>query len=217
MKNLMIFSIFFFILIFSLAFFTPNDRKQKKNCYVEVTDIPGIKDRIESWLKNSANNLFGRRSDNANYVNSHLRGWRTVDSLYGEVIRASAREKGIPENVAIALATSESDGNPKATHRNTNGSIDRGLFGLNSQGMGAGYDEKTLFNPGVNTELALNGFADLINKYGDIKTAIIAYKIGPGKVDSLMSNGEFNKNNYGLADSVMALAEAKKGKKNESK
>jgi|WetSurMetagenome_2_1015567.scaffolds.fasta_scaffold340736_2 soluble lytic murein transglycosylase-like protein len=142
------------------------------------------------------------------FLKIHAGNLANVKKNYGPMIREKARQKGVPEKLALAIASSESGGNPRAINTdNADGSIDRGLFQLNDRGLGHGFSEADLFDPEVNTEIALTKLAELIKKYGDLKTGLIAYQIGPSRVDSLMKIKDFNKEHYSLAAAVLALAE----------
>lgn len=61
------------------------------------------------------------------------RGARTGDGI-GQIRALWSREGGDPskQNLAAAVAMAESGGNPKITNRNSDGSIDRGLWQINS-------------------------------------------------------------------------------------
>jgi soluble lytic murein transglycosylase-like protein len=204
----------------------------KKNADSSISLITGMDDkeikgdstkvRIERWLKNSAaeaqekwakflSSLSSspKVSDASieEMVKSRLENLKKTEKKYGKMIRKIAKEKDVPEKTAIALAAGESGGCSDAINNNDNGSIDRGLYQLNDHGVGAGFPEDTLFNPKKNTEIALSALADLIRKYGDTKTAIIAFQIGYGKLDSLIAKNQFDKNNYSKAELIIRLSE----------
>lgn len=72
--------------------------------------------------------------------------------LSGEVIAALAYKAGVtdPKQLrwAVAICYAESSGNVYAEHHNADGSIDRGLWQINS--VHSQYSPKQLFNPGYN-------------------------------------------------------------------
>jgi hypothetical protein len=240
MKALFIFTFFCSAILMFLAF-GPKQGQPAKIKTVEHSDIKdtvshsGIKEDIENWLKKSAGKTVvtneeipdtteeASDTETVYYVQPEkpesfsgisLGGLEKTEKDFGDMIRKKARKKAIPENIAIALAVSRSNGKPDLVCRNADGSINRGLYQLNDHGFGSGFGENVLFCPEINTEIALGALAGLISKYGDSKTAIIAFQVGPSKIDSLIKNGGFNKGDYGQADSVMSLAE-KINNKNE--
>lgn len=69
-----------------------------------------------------------------------------------------------------------------------------GLFQLNIGGWEIGHTEKKLLDARRNIKIAIKKLADLFQKYGDAKIAVITFGNGSGKIDSLIKISEFNRN-----------------------
>jgi soluble lytic murein transglycosylase-like protein len=209
--------IFVVLLIASLCFlsFAPA-KAEKAPARLTVASSADATTGIEKWLMRTfteaieaSKKMLAPKSpcSDSSYLVVHLSGLERVEKEYGKMIREKASARGLPENIAIALAVSESDGCPEAVNHNKDGSIDRGLFGLNDRGFGAGFSEQELLDPEKNADIALDSLAALLAKYNDVETALVAYKIGWGRVDSLMQRNDFNKDNYSVVEKVLKLAE----------
>jgi len=107
---------------------------------------------------------------------------------------------GVPLEVGLGLVVSESDGKPWATHRNRNGTWDRGLLQHNSDSHA---DMVRLYNNGrefdpydvpANLGIALAYLADLHKVAGTWGGAVILFSAGP---------------NYRGAAPAVSVAEAK--------
>jgi hypothetical protein len=90
--------------------------------------------------------------------------------------------KDIPINIGFALAWRESGWNPLSSTQNKDGTIDRGLFKLNSKSF---KKDTKWFNIDVNAELGLNYLNDKHTQYKSWETALALYNAGSmGNVSS---------------------------------
>jgi soluble lytic murein transglycosylase-like protein len=193
----------------------------KSNAGFTVVGQENVKVGIESWLKKEAVEAQKKIMEflsGANHpcptpgelLKDNLGNLARTEKNYGDMIRELAKEYGVPGNIAVALAASESGGCADAVNYNADGSVDKGLFQLNNRGLGADYPDEDLFNPRKNTQIALSNFAVFMEKYKDDKVAVIAFKIGFSAVDSLIKKGAFNKDNYSKAELVINLSQKTK-------
>lgn len=102
-------------------------------------------DRIAAWAKRRGLFVGWRGLANhgpGNHLHLSYRGRQTAQGQRGEVgdlgvagLKKLALGQGLSENAAstaAAVGMAESGGNPRASNRNSNGSIDRGLWQINS-------------------------------------------------------------------------------------
>lgn len=100
-----------------------------------------------------------------------------------QMIVNAANLYGVPASVALAVAQHESQFQPGATHINTNGTTDYGVFQLNSSVLQTfGLTPAQAFDPQTNIDTAVSLLGSYIKTYGDVNTALWAYASGPGTV-----------------------------------
>jgi VanZ family protein len=87
----------------------------------------------------------------------------------------------IPASLAFSLAYNESHYNVKAINKNTNGSIDRGLFQLNNTTF-TKLTEKDFFDPYVSAKQGLSFLRFCLDTAGNEITALAMYNAGANRV-----------------------------------
>jgi len=92
-----------------------------------------------------------------------------------------ANTYNIPVSLAFALAYSESNYKVNATNRNSNNSIDRGLFQLNSKTFPY-LKEAEFFDPYVSAKQGLSFLKYCITTAGNEISALAMYNAGPNRV-----------------------------------
>ncbi|OJF76270.1 MAG: hypothetical protein BKP49_07270 [Treponema sp. CETP13] len=92
-----------------------------------------------------------------------------------------ANKYNIPVSLAFALAYCESNYNIHAINRNTNSSIDRGLFQLNSKSFPY-LEEADFFDPFVSAKQGLSFLRFCLNTAGNEIGALAMYNAGPNSV-----------------------------------
>ncbi len=98
-------------------------------------------------------------------------------------ILENADKNNIPLSLAFSLAFVESHYRPKAVNRNSNSTIDRGLFQLNSASFPK-LTEEDFFNPAISAKygmIHLRWCMDLAGKGNDV-TALAMYNAGTTRV-----------------------------------
>lgn len=101
-----------------------------------------------------------------------------------QIVFWNAHLFGVSKQIAYQLMLSESEGNPRALHHNLDGTIDRGLFQLNSAWLNEfswRYNQGKKIDPydeWTSTSVALQYLAALIKATGSIRDALIAYNCG---------------------------------------
>lgn len=109
------------------------------------------------------------------------------------MILSQSQRSGIDPNVVLALIAVESSGNPAAlSHANA-----RGLMQLLPATAKAESDrlgllwrgDNTLFDPVVNIQLGISYLSLLVERFGDLETALVAYNWGPTRIARCMRQG----------------------------
>ena len=95
----------------------------------------------------------------------------------------AAETYNIPLSLAFSIAYAESRFKPYASHVNKNGSIDRGLFQLNSNAFPT-LTEEEFFNPKISALKGLKHLNYFLRTAGNEVTALAMYNAGAGKVRS---------------------------------
>lgn len=102
-------------------------------------------------------------------------------------IAQEAHHNGVPLRIAEAIVRVESDWNLFATHRNSNGTRDEGLWQLNSRTLRwleVRYNSGRAINPYdpyVSTRIALRFIGDLYSVTGSWSMTLEAYNAGIGR------------------------------------
>ena len=95
----------------------------------------------------------------------------------------AAETYNIPLSLAFSIAYAESRFKPHASHVNKNGSIDRGLFQLNSNAFPT-LTEEEFFDPKISAQKGLKHLNYFLKTAGNEVTALAMYNAGAGKVRS---------------------------------
>ena len=98
-----------------------------------------------------------------------------------DTILSNAAENEISVSLAFALAWKESNFKPAARNMNTNGSVDRGLFQLNSRYFKF-QKEEDVYNFRVNTERGLKHLSYCLKRGGSEVVALAMYNAGGSAV-----------------------------------
>lgn len=98
-------------------------------------------------------------------------------------ILTEAEKNDIPLSLAFALAHTESSYNVKAVHRNTNNTIDRGLFQLNSSSFPA-LSELEFYNPEISARYGLSHLKFCLSYAGNEISGLAMYNAGTTRVRS---------------------------------
>lgn len=98
-----------------------------------------------------------------------------------DAILQYADEYSIPLSLAFALAHTESKFRINAMHKNTNGSIDRGLFQLNNASFPK-LEESDFYDPKISARYGLAHLRFCLNTAGNDIAALAMYNAGTNKV-----------------------------------
>lgn len=109
----------------------------------------------------------------------HVTGNRDVSLA----ILEEAEKNDIPLSLAFALAYTESRYKVNAVNKNTNASIDRGLFQLNNRSFPQ-LEEEDFFNPAVSAKYGMSHLRFCLNVAGNEVTGLAMYNAGTNKVRS---------------------------------
>ena len=105
----------------------------------------------------------------------------TGNATVTDAILTYAAKNDIPLSLAFALAWGESRYKTAAVNRNTNSSIDRGLFQLNNKSFPK-IAEKDFFDPYVSARYGLAHLSFCIQTAGNEVSGLAMYNAGTGKV-----------------------------------
>lgn len=129
---------------------------------------------------------------------SMLTGNREISSI----ILKHAAENNISPSLAFAISWEESRFQPKAVNMNSNSSIDRGLFQLNSKSFPS-LTEDEMFDPDINAKNALSYLRFCIDQCGNEVTALAMYNAG----STAVRNGNTPKRTLDYVSRVLAYRE----------
>ncbi len=105
----------------------------------------------------------------------------TGNSETAKAILEEAEKNDIPLSLAFSLAYVESRYKVNAVNRNTNASIDRGLFQLNNKSFPQ-LKEAEFFNPAISAKYGMSHLRFCMNVAGNEITALAMYNAGTNKV-----------------------------------
>lgn len=180
-------------------------------------------------------------SDNFEQFSNLLRGPKVSPNTaeghkYESEINAAAQEFDLPPNLLAAMMKKESGGNPNAVSS-------KGATGLMQLMPGTAEEMGVtdISNPAQNIRGGARYMRQMLDKYGDLPTALAAYNAGPGNVDkyggvppfgetqdyvkTIMANFDTGEKFYGrnaqsVSDTILnhwrAKANAEKGTTNEN-
>lgn len=179
-----------------VSVFLPTEKKHELNLaeapLVEETKEDTIE--IPSFVAYLDENAFLKRAgeDKGLMLYRELETRAAVEWFYVHVagnqdvamaILEAAEKNDIPLSLAFALAHTESHYNVNAVNRNTNNSIDRGLFQLNSASF-PGLSEAEFFDPQISAKYGMAHLRFCLNTAGNVVPALAMYNAGTTKVRS---------------------------------
>ena len=149
-----------------------------------VVDYKGPKSIIDPANKDKAGLIFYR--DEA-YKPAVIDFYAGVcgSRIMAEIILSHADLYDIDASLAFSLAWKESNFQPDVTHTNSGGSVDRGLFQLNSKYF-VFSSEREVFDVRKNANAGLKHLRYLLNEAGNKVAALAMYNAGKSRV----SDGE---------------------------
>lgn len=100
-----------------------------------------------------------------------------------QAILSEAEKNDIPLSLAFALAHTESSYNARAVNKNSNTTVDRGLFQLNSNSF-PDLTEADFFDPFVSAKYGMSHLKFCLSTAGNEVSALAMYNAGTGRVRS---------------------------------
>ena len=194
-------SIFFITASLLVYYFLPNSAHTEDK--VEIVDLSEETEVIDTTETDIANNIqsvimevslegdYEKRDSGLDMYSQPLSKSAT-EWFYYQVtgdkdvtlaILSEAAKNEIPLSLAFALAYAESNYKVTAVNRNTNGTIDRGLFQLNS-GSFPTLSEAEFFDPYTSAKHGMQHLRFCINKAGNEVAGLAMYNAGTNKVRS---------------------------------
>lgn len=113
-------------------------------------------------------------------------------------IRMLAPKYNVPVVVALTISHTESQFNPKAVNRNTNGSVDRGCMQINGSAHPKAFArQEDAFVAVINVDYGLRFLRDLYQETGDWRKAMVKYNSRtPAK--QTIYHGHLNRSSHAL-------------------
>lgn len=151
-----------------------------------VEEVPYFVD----YLNEVAQSSFKKDSDNGLVLYRNPESRAAVEWFYSHVtgkaevadaILVEAERNNIPLSLAFALAYTESRYNASAVNRNSNETVDRGLFQLNSSSF-PNLAENDFFDPATSAKYGMSHLKFCLNTAGNEISALAMYNAGTGKV-----------------------------------
>ena len=154
-------------------------------------------EQLDTWGKWTIDYVKIDRALNYLSKNKLTQGTRTV---LAEQIWKISRSYYIDPLLILAVVAQESRGNPNARGRGRSGK-ETGAMGLmqikleTAQLMGARFgliieSTEDLLRPEVNVAVGSAYLIRLLGKYGNLKSALMAYNLGHAAVDKMIANGQ---------------------------
>lgn len=149
-------------------------------------------DDLSSFLTEVSFEAFNKTSDKGLVLYRQSMSKAAVERFYSGItgnreiskaILLEADRNSIPPSLAFALAYTESRYKVTAVNHNTNGTIDRGLFQLNSSSFPA-LTEADFFDPYVSAKYGMSHLKHCLKMAGNEVTALAMYNAGSGSVRS---------------------------------
>ena len=110
---------------------------------------------------------------------THITGSKDI----AQAILTEADNNDIPLSLAFALAYTESRYNTKAVHNNSNNTVDRGLFQLNSNTFPK-LTEADFYDPFISAKYGMSHLKFCLNTAGNEVSALAMYNAGTNRVRS---------------------------------
>ena len=187
-----ILGILFSAAAFCIYFIVPAEETSKSETTATVAmEIQGEEiPTFVSYLNEHAENSFKKDLDEGLLLYRNPDSKSAVEWFYSHVtgkddvakaILVEAERNNIPLSLAFALAYTESRYNTNAVNRNSNDSIDRGLFQLNSNSF-PNLSESDFFDPTVSSKYGMSHLKFCLNTAGNEVSALAMYNAGTSKV-----------------------------------
>ncbi|MCQ2574311.1 MAG: lytic transglycosylase domain-containing protein [Treponema sp.] len=187
-----ILGILFCAAAFGIYFLVPAEEKGELVSVVSETNVE-IQEEIPTfvnYLNEVAENSFKKESDAGLELYRNPESRSAVEWFYSHVtgkqdvayaILQEAEKNGIPLSLAFSLAYTESRYNTNAVNRNSNDTVDRGLFQLNSNSF-PNLTESDFFDPAISAKYGMSHLKFCLNTAGNEVSALAMYNAGTGKV-----------------------------------
>ena len=189
-------SVFLCAAVLCVYFFLPASEKEDTlDLIVESLEEPDYDEIVPtfvSYLNEASVNNFDSDVDSGLKLYREPTSRAAVEWFYIHVagnkdvalaILSEAEKNDIPLSLAFALAHTESRYNARAVNRNTNSSIDRGLFQLNSNSF-TFLEEEEFFDPKVSAKYGMSHLKFCMKTAGNEVSALAMYNAGTNKVRS---------------------------------
>lgn len=167
---------------------TEKELESDSNLAAVSEEIPGF----VNYLNEVAASSFAKTKDEGLELYRNPDSRSAVEWFYAHVtgkaevanaILQEAEKNNIPLSLAFSLAYTESRYNVNAVNKNSNDTVDRGLFQLNSNSF-PNLEESDFFDPAVSAKYGMSHLKFCLNTAGNEVSALAMYNAGTGKVRS---------------------------------
>lgn len=195
LTNTMLFILTLFGLSFFIAFFIPTeDNRQELHSQntttKDETNLGKETKTAQTWQTHSDIVKEGAESDKGLDLYGYLPARKAVIDFYTDITQSKeialavleyAHKYDIPPTLAFSLAYNESRYKIYAVNKNSNTSVDRGLFQLNSSSF-PNFTEKDFFDPYTSAKQGLAFLRYCIDVGGNEISALAMYNAGTNRV-----------------------------------
>ena len=181
-------SAFFLVLCVLISVFLPNTITNEASDEHELIAITNELIKPEAY--HNAVVSFSEKKDNGLELYRSLNSRSAVVCFYSNIVGNTdvvlaileyADKNSIPLSLAFSLAYAESRYNVNAVNKNTNHSVDRGLFQLNNRSFPA-LEEEEFFNPYISAKHGMAHLRFCIDMAGNEIAGLAMYNAGATKV-----------------------------------
>lgn len=157
-----------------------------------IYDDDDISEDFQTYLTEASYELLNSSTDGGLTLYRQSMSRSAVEWFYTHItgnrdvalaILAEADNNDIPLSLAFALAYTESRYNTKATNKNSNETVDRGLFQLNSNSFPA-LTEADFYDPYISSKYGMSHLKFCLSSAGNEVSALAMYNAGTNRVRS---------------------------------
>lgn len=193
-----VFSIFFVAVCLSVHFVVPAAQMEEDipvSLFAELSSEDNFENEKFDFLAEYASktDLYGdltSKTDQGLTLYREPQSRSSVEWFYTHItnsrdvsvaILENAEKNNVPLSLAFALAYVESNYRPNAVNKNSNFTVDRGLFQLNSASFPK-LSEEDFFDPSISAKYGMTHFRHCLNVAGNEITALAMYNAGTYRV-----------------------------------
>lgn len=141
--------------------------------------FPIVKKKQEKAIVTNNQNIIVKQNNQTNNENIPQYNVPLSKDLQIYIYKLS-KDKKVPYELILGVMKTESDFNPKLSHKNKNGSIDFGIMQINTvhKDLCKQLGITDLFDPYQNTKVGIELLANIYKNYPNVHKATMVYNMG---------------------------------------